>query len=157
VRGVTEPAPGWSSVAVVGVEALAVAVILLVAFTVLSRHSTLRSASLVVPATLVAALCLLARRTGGGLNPARVLGPDVAAGRFPAIGVYLVGPLLGAGVASAVWSWRAERHILTPKLDHHPRYPCFFSHCRLHPTGSAAGPDTPGGTRDPTERPARRG
>jgi aquaporin Z len=157
VRGVTEPAPGWASVAAIGVEALAVAAILLVAFTVLSRHSTLRSASLVVPATLVAAVCLLARRTGGGLNPARVLGPDVAAGRFPAVGVYLVGPLLGAGVASVLWSWRAERQILTPKLDHHPHHPCFFRHCRLHPAGSAAGPGTRGGTPDPTERPARRG
>ena len=137
VRGVTQPDDGWTTSAVLGGEVLTTAVLLLVAFAVLSRHSTLRSASFVVPGALVAAVCIFAQRTGAGFNPARVLGPDVSAGRFPEIGTYLVAPLLGACLASAVWRVLVRRNVLTPKLDHHPRYPCYFRHCRLHPPAHA--------------------
>jgi glycerol uptake facilitator-like aquaporin len=136
VRGLTQPGEGWGTLAVLVGEALVTTLLLLVAFTVLSRHSTLRSASFVVPGALVVAVCACATRTGAGFNPARILGPDVSAGRYPGVGTYLVAPLLGACLAAVLWRSLAGRKVLTPKLDHHPRYPCFFRHCRLHPTAA---------------------
>lgn len=133
VRGVTQPAEGWTTAAVLVVEALVTMVLILAAFAVLSRHSTVRIASFVVPGTLAIAVCVFARRTGAGFNPARILGPDVAAGQYPFATAYLVASLAGAAAASVLWSTLSGRAILTPKLDHHPRYPCFFRQCRLHP------------------------
>jgi len=131
-RGVTRPAAGWAFPAAAVLEAAFVALLLVVAFVVLSRHSMLRTASLVVPGVLTVGVTLLARRSGAGFNPARVIGPDVAAHRYPALAVYLVGPLAGAAVASLAWSRIGRHPVLTPKLDHQPGYPCFFRHCRLH-------------------------
>jgi aquaporin Z len=42
--------------------------------------------------------------TGGAMNTARWLGPAIAQGAFPDPVVYLVGPLIGAAVASILWS-----------------------------------------------------
>jgi aquaporin Z len=131
-RGVTSPAPDWSWLPAIVVEATFVMVLLLVTFEVLSRRSMLRSASLVVPTVLVVGVSLLARRSGAGFNPARALGPDIAAGRFPGLAIYLVGPIIGAALASLLWSGIRRAAILTPKLDHRSGYPCFFLHCRLH-------------------------
>lgn len=136
VRGVTQPGSGWTQVAATGAEVLFVALLVLVAFTVLSRRSMLRTASFVVPAVLAVGVAVFARRSGAGFNPARAIGPDIVAHRYPELGVYLVGPLTGALVASLLWSWLGRHPILTPKLDHHPSYPCFFRHCRLHPAGA---------------------
>jgi aquaporin Z len=132
-RGVAEPGDGWSTIAVLTAEVVVVALLLVVSFALLSRRSTLRSAALVVPAVLALAVWTFARRTGAGFNPARILGPDLAAGRFPAIGAYLVGPLVGTVLASIAWTRLVGRSPLTAKLDHHPRYRCFFRRCRLHP------------------------
>ena len=47
--------------------------------------------------------------TGASMNPARSLGPAIAAGDYTAIWVYLAAPLLGAAVAAAVYQFlRAE-------------------------------------------------
>jgi MIP family channel proteins len=43
--------------------------------------------------------------TGAAMNTARWLGPALAQGTFPDPVVYLVGPLLGAIVAGALWSY----------------------------------------------------
>jgi glycerol uptake facilitator-like aquaporin len=131
-RGVAQPGAGWSSAAVLLAEALVTLVLLLTAFLVLSRHSTVRLASFLVPGVLALAVCVFARRTGAGFNPARILGADVAAGQYPAVGAYLAASLVGSCLAAATWPLVSARAILTPKLDHHPRYPCYFRRCRLH-------------------------
>jgi aquaporin rerated protein, other eukaryote len=42
--------------------------------------------------------------TGAGINPARAFGPDVVTHSFPGYHwVYWIGPMLGAGLASAFW------------------------------------------------------
>jgi glycerol uptake facilitator-like aquaporin len=143
-RGVAQPADGWSTAAVLGVEAAVTMALLLAAFAVLSRHSTVRVASFVVPALLAVAVCVFAPRTGAGFNPARILGPDVAAGTYPGIGSYVAAALVGSGLAAATWPLLCAGAILTPKLDHHPRYPCFFRGCRLHGAGPRHTPDGPG-------------
>jgi aquaporin NIP len=49
--------------------------------------------------------------TGASMNPARSLGPAIAASDFTAIWVYLSAPLLGAAAAAAVYAFlRAEGH-----------------------------------------------
>jgi glycerol uptake facilitator-like aquaporin len=136
VRGVAQPGQGWTTAAVLVAEALVTLVLLVAAFAVLSRHSTVRLASFVVPGTLALAVCVFARRTGAGFNPARVLGPDVAAGQYPGVGAYLAASLIGSCAAAALWPRLSARAILTPKLDHHPGYPCFFRRCRLHGEGA---------------------
>ena len=139
VRGVAQPGGGWGAATVLVAEALVTVALLVAAFAVLSRHSTVRLASFVVPALLALAVCVFARRTGAGFNPARVLGADVAAGHYPAVGAYLVASLLGSAAAAALWPRLCLGTILTPKLDHHPRYPCFFRRCQLHPPHTVEG------------------
>jgi aquaporin Z len=41
--------------------------------------------------------------TGAVMNPARAFGPAVIAGQWDAHAVYWIGPLIGAGVAGALW------------------------------------------------------
>ena len=44
--------------------------------------------------------------TGGSLNPTRSFGPDVVGASFPGYHyIYWIGPLLGAGLASAYYSF----------------------------------------------------
>ncbi len=50
--------------------------------------------------------------TGGAMNPARALGPAVAAGYLNNMGVYWVGPLLGAVVVAVVYEY-----ILRPECQ----------------------------------------
>lgn len=72
---------------------------------------------------LVAALVWqVAPETGTSLNPARSLGPAIAAPHLADLWVYFVGPLAGAALAVAAWRLVPAR-ILTAKLFHDPRYP----------------------------------
>src|SRR5260370_12209165 len=48
--------------------------------------------------------------TGAVLNPARALGPALVAWQWNAHAVYWIGPLIGAGVAGALW-----KAILLPR------------------------------------------
>jgi len=43
--------------------------------------------------------------TGAAMNPARALGPALAANDWHAHAAYWAGPLLGAAVAALVWAW----------------------------------------------------
>lgn len=48
--------------------------------------------------------------TGGSMNPARTLGPAIAAMRFDALWVYLAGPVLGAVAAMGTYEWLRPAH-----------------------------------------------
>lgn len=52
-----------------------------------------------------AAIFLALPITGGSLNPARTLGPDIAAGQFPYWWIYVIGPVLGAVAGAALWTY----------------------------------------------------
>jgi aquaporin Z/aquaporin NIP len=41
--------------------------------------------------------------SGGGVNPARAIGPMIAAGRFTDWWVYLIGPLVGGVLAATLY------------------------------------------------------
>lgn len=52
-----------------------------------------------------AAIFLALPISGGSLNPARTLGPDIVSLRFPFWWVYIVGPVLGACFGAALWKF----------------------------------------------------
>jgi MIP family channel proteins len=56
--------------------------------------------------------------TGAAMNPARWLGPAVAAGFFTSWYVYIIGPLIGAGLAGLSY-----RYVFAPPEDRTPATP----------------------------------
>lgn len=63
-----------------------------------------------------AAIFLALPITGGSLNPARTLGPDIAAGQFPFWWIYVVGPVLGAVAGAALWTYvlgKGDKDVVT--------------------------------------------
>ena len=50
-----------------------------------------------------AAIFLALPISGGSLNPARTLGPDIVAAKFPYWWIYVVGPVAGAMAGAALW------------------------------------------------------
>lgn len=52
-----------------------------------------------------AAIFLALPISGGSLNPARTLGPDIVAAQFPYWWVYLLGPITGAAFGAALWKY----------------------------------------------------
>jgi len=72
----------------------------LVASTQLTRNW---QKGLLVGLTLFCLILLIGPLTGAGFNPARSLGPALAAGFFQNLSIYIVGPVLGASVAGLVF------------------------------------------------------
>ena len=58
-------------------------------------------AGLAIGATLVGAILFAGPVTGGSANPARYLGPALAAGKLDSLPAHVLGPLVGAAFASA--------------------------------------------------------
>lgn len=113
--------PGWAAAAI---EAALTATLLLVIFTMLSSARTARWTPIVVVGALAGLIWVGAPHTGASMNPARTAGPDIVTGAFPTIWAYVVGPLVGAGVAVAVFDvFGRGRQTLTAKLFHDPEYP----------------------------------
>lgn len=52
-----------------------------------------------------AAIFLALPVSGGSLNPARTIGPDIVSGQFPYWWIYLVGPIVGACFGAALWKF----------------------------------------------------
>ncbi|MCS6772505.1 MAG: aquaporin [Thermoflexales bacterium] len=61
-------------------------------------------AGLVVGLTLAGVILAGGALTGASLNPARSLGPALIAGDLSQIWIYLIGPVLGGGLAAIVYS-----------------------------------------------------
>jgi MIP family channel proteins len=61
-------------------------------------------AGLIIGATLGTMVMILAPLTGAGLNPARALGPGVAAGEIPNMIAYGLGPIVGAILAYVLYT-----------------------------------------------------
>jgi glycerol uptake facilitator-like aquaporin len=54
---------------------------------------------------LAAGILAIGPLTGGSMNPARSLGPAIAAGAWDLHLVYWIGPIAGAVLAAAVFEW----------------------------------------------------
>jgi aquaporin Z len=68
-------------------------------------------------AAMLAMAFVLAPLSGGALNPVRGLAPDELAGAFPAVWIYIAGPLAGAALAAGLLTAMA-REPVTGKLHH---------------------------------------
>lgn len=56
-----------------------------------------------------AAIFLALPISGGAMNPARALGPDIVALQFPFWWIYLVGPVCGAVAGAALWEYVLDK------------------------------------------------
>src|SRR5690242_19734186 len=72
-------------------------------------HTAVRSGSRIAPVAIgmTITLCILGFGvlTGGSINPARTIGPAVAAGLYREVPLYVVAELLGAIFAGALYRW----------------------------------------------------
>lgn len=65
--------------------------------------------------------------SGAAFNPFRGLAPDVLAGTYPAVWIYIAGPLLGAALAAGAFA-AVRRRPVTGKLRHDPTMPFYMRH-----------------------------
>jgi MIP family channel proteins len=106
--GTTQPGPGVSTIAALFAEFVITAVLLIV---VLSTAVYQRAPGGAMPAGLAiglwigAAVFLAFPISGGSLNPARTLGPDIVSASFPSWWIYLIGPLAGAAFGGWIWQY----------------------------------------------------
>ncbi|WP_205650367.1 MIP/aquaporin family protein [Actinoplanes solisilvae] len=99
--GATAPAAGVGSVRVLLVEALVTFILVLVVVLVANDARVSRGgAALAIGVALAVAILVSGPVTGAGVNPARALGPMIAAGQLTDWWAYIVGPLLGGAVAT---------------------------------------------------------
>ena len=106
--GTTSPGPGVSAIAALLAEFVITAVLLVV---VLSTAVYERAPGGAMPAGLAiglwigAAVFLAFPISGGSLNPARTLGPDIVSAAFPSWWIYIIGPLAGAAFGGWIWQF----------------------------------------------------
>jgi aquaporin Z len=115
--GRTAPGAGIGPIGAAAIEAAMTAALVLTIFAMVSSKRTARWTPLAVWVLVAVLVWQVAPYTGTSLNPARSLGPDVVSGVFPALGTYLLGPLVGASGAVGVWQL-VPRVTLTAKLFH---------------------------------------
>ncbi|MCO8274173.1 aquaporin [Actinoplanes sp. TRM 88003] len=102
--GATGPAAEVGSLRVLFVEALVTFVLVLVVVLVANDARVGRgAAALAIGLALTVAILISGPVTGAGVNPARALGPMIAAARFTDWWAYLIGPLLGGAVATYLY------------------------------------------------------
>jgi MIP family channel proteins len=106
--GTTHPGPGVSLIAALFAEFVLTAVLLIV---VLSTAVYQRAPGGAMPAGLAiglwigTAVFLAFPISGGSLNPARTLGPDIVSAAFPSWWIYLIGPLAGGAFGGWIWHY----------------------------------------------------
>lgn len=102
--GATIPATGTGPLQVLLVEVLITFLLVLVIVSVATDDRVAPAA--VGPAigfALAAAVLIGGPVSGGAVNPARALGPEIVSGTFTSFWAYIVGPVVGAVVAAVVY------------------------------------------------------
>jgi TRAP-type C4-dicarboxylate transport system permease small subunit len=138
------------------VEAGATFAQLVLVFGVLASRRYHQWAPVVAGVSLTIFIVALAPVSGAGFNPVRGLAPDVLANVYPAIWIYLAGPVAGsAAAAAAVIAW--GRRPVTGKLYHDPAISCHMRCALPHRTAAssradAAGRDSPLATTSSRDR-----
>lgn len=108
ILGSTHPGPGisWWTACFTELVITAVLMVVVMATAVFERAPGGASqAGLSIGLWVGAAIFLALPVSGGSLNPARTLGPDVIAGTFPYWWIYVVGPVAGAVFGAVLWQF----------------------------------------------------
>ena len=107
----TDGVPQWRALIV---EMLVTAVLVLIVISVASDERAVNStAPIAVGFALAAGIFVAAPLTGGAVNPARAIGPNLITGHIGVLWLYIVGPILG-GVLAAVFYDRVLRPAEPP-------------------------------------------
>lgn len=120
--GATQPGAGVSDVVAIALEAGMSACLLLAILFMTSHRATARFTPLLLWLVVATFVWQFARYTGTSMNPARSLGPALVAPALGTYWIYVVGPLIGAIVAVAVFALARDTQVLTTKLFHDPAY-----------------------------------
>jgi glycerol uptake facilitator-like aquaporin len=123
---VLQPGPGWPAWKSFTAEALGMAGVICAVGVFLAVHRLAPLVPWVVGGLVGMGIVVLGMATGGSLNPARQFGPALVSGQTRFLWVYLLAPMVGAGIAA--WVRRAiqgHRRVLTHRLsgthsDGHP-------------------------------------
>ena len=106
ILGSTHPGPGiawWTA----GFTEFVITLILMVVVMATAVHERApggaTQAGVAIGLWVGAAVFLALPVSGGSLNPARTLGPDIVAMQFPYWWIYVAGPLLGGMAGAALW------------------------------------------------------
>jgi aquaporin Z len=121
--GATAPGHGLSDWQAALVEAVMTSALILTILLMTSRARSARWTPLVLWPLIATLVWQGAPYTGTSLNPARSFGPALLAPLMAPFWVYVAGPLLGVGLAVAVFAMLRGYTVLTPKLFHDPAYP----------------------------------
>lgn len=108
ILGATHPGPGipWYTALVTEFVITLVLMMVIMATAVYQRKpGGANQSGLAIGLWLGAAIFLALPISGGSLNPARTLGPEIVALQFPYWWIYLVGPVLGAVIGAALWTY----------------------------------------------------
>jgi aquaporin Z len=117
------PSPHLSQISAAVIEAVATFLRLGVVFAALASPVFQRWTPVIAGVLLAIFIAALAQVSGAGFNPVRGLAPDVWAGSYTALWVYLAGPLLGSTAAALVVRLRSSIP-LTGKLRLDPTISC---------------------------------
>jgi MIP family channel proteins len=121
--GATYPAAGVSLGSAFAVEAVVTFMLVLV---VVSSATDARVpqgvAAMAIGAALAAAILIGGPLTGAGVNPARAIGPMLAAGKLTDWWVYLLAPIIGGMAATTLYD-RLLRAGAAPGVAEHTREP----------------------------------
>lgn len=94
-------------------EAVATFFLVLVIFgTVLDRRAPVGVYPLAIGLTITIGIFATGTLTGGSLNPARSFGPALVGGEWGGIAAWLIGPVLGAALA-----WAVYEYVLAPQPE----------------------------------------
>ena len=110
----TFPAEDVGDIQAFAVEVLVTFILVLVVISVATDdRAPAGVAPLAVGFALACGVLIAGPVTGGSLNPARTLGPMILAGRFDAVWVYILAPIVGAVLAAFVYDRFASRSDAT--------------------------------------------
>jgi aquaporin Z len=121
--GATLPGHGLTDWQAAAIEAGMTALLILTILVMTSRSRLTRWTPLVLWPLIATLVWQVAPYTGTSLNPARSFGPALLASVLGSYWVYVAGPLLGVGIAVAVFALMRDYTVLTTKLFHDPTYP----------------------------------
>lgn len=112
ILGSTQPAPGvhWWTACFTEFVITVILMAIVMATAVFERSpGGTGQAGISIGFWVGAAIFLALPVSGGSLNPARTLGPDIVAGHFPYWWIYVVGPVAGAIAGALLWQLVLDR------------------------------------------------